>query len=276
MKPRLSFTSFPSGWFRVAYSHELPPEGVKPLHYFGKDLVLFRTKAGAARVFDAHCPHLGAHLGYGGKVKGEMIQCPFHGWCFDSSGQCTDIPYARKIPPKAQMRNWPVREVNGLIMVYYNEGGEPPSWEIPELPEYASEDWTPWSKVFRWKARTSVLDLSEVTVADTAHFGILHPDTFQKVKSSAVEVSGQVFNHRMSPEYNHLVPAAKTLGFKISGSWEVTSYGLGCHAFRSCDRVVAEVKTLTLFTWTPIDGECVDAHISVKMKKVFSELITLG
>ena len=62
MKSRFPFTSFPNGWYRLAYSDELRPGQVKPLHYFDKDLVLFRTENGKAYVLDAHCPHLGAHL----------------------------------------------------------------------------------------------------------------------------------------------------------------------------------------------------------------------
>ena len=64
------------------------------LHYFGRELVLFRTESGEAHAVDAYCAHLGAHLAVGGKVEGEGIRCPFHGWCYDgASGQCTDIPY---------------------------------------------------------------------------------------------------------------------------------------------------------------------------------------
>ena len=70
----------------------LPPGGVLSLRYFGRELVLFRTESGEPRVLDAFCPHLGAHLGHGGKVQGESIRCPFHGWCFDGRGACTAIP----------------------------------------------------------------------------------------------------------------------------------------------------------------------------------------
>ena len=58
----------PSGWFVLGYSDELAPGQVEAIHYFGRDLVLFRTEAGEAAVFDAFCPHLGAHLGHGGRA----------------------------------------------------------------------------------------------------------------------------------------------------------------------------------------------------------------
>ena len=99
-KPRFPFPRYPNGWFQVAYSDEVTPGTVVPLKYFGADLVLFRTQTGEAHVLDAHCPHVGAHLGHGGCVKGESIQCPFHAWRFDGQGQCVAVPYARKIPPE--------------------------------------------------------------------------------------------------------------------------------------------------------------------------------
>src|SRR5690349_11235672 len=82
----------PTGWFQIAYSDELPPGAVVPLRYFGKDLVLFRTETGKLTLLDAHCPHLGAHLGHGGKVRGEVIECPFHAWQFGATGECVAVP----------------------------------------------------------------------------------------------------------------------------------------------------------------------------------------
>ena len=70
---RYPFTPFPIGWFRVVYSDELRAGDVERLHFFGRELVAFRTEAGAARVADAHCPHLGAHLAVGGSVVGAPV-----------------------------------------------------------------------------------------------------------------------------------------------------------------------------------------------------------
>src|SRR5260221_8839982 len=107
---RFPCTSYPRGWFQVAYSDELANGGVQPLEYFGQKLVLFRGDDGAAHVLDAFCPHLGAHLGVGGKVFGAAIECPFHHWRLDGSGHCVSIPSSDKIPPTAAVRSWPVEE----------------------------------------------------------------------------------------------------------------------------------------------------------------------
>ena len=86
---RFSFPPYPVGWFQVDYSDELEVGEVKPLEYFGRDMVLFRAEDGTAHVLDAFCPHLGAHLGHGGTVDAtedgtSCITCPFHGWKFDA------------------------------------------------------------------------------------------------------------------------------------------------------------------------------------------------
>lgn len=63
----------------------------------GEELVAFRTEDGVANVTDAYCPHLGAHLGIMGRVVGDCIECPFHGWRFKGKdGSCSHVPYAAK------------------------------------------------------------------------------------------------------------------------------------------------------------------------------------
>ena len=84
----------PNGWFAVAFSRDIVRGEVKAIHYFDTDLVLFRTRDGHARVLDAYCPHIGAHLGEGGRVVDDAVRCPFHGWQYNGeTGECTHIPY---------------------------------------------------------------------------------------------------------------------------------------------------------------------------------------
>ena len=91
--------SIPYGWYCIGYGDDVVPLGVVSLRYFGEDLVLFRGADGVASLVDAHCPHLGAHLG-SGRVDEKGLRCPFHSWAFDRNGRCVDIPYAKRIPKK--------------------------------------------------------------------------------------------------------------------------------------------------------------------------------
>ena len=71
---------------------------VKGVTALGKEFCVFRGETGEVGVLDAYCPHLGANLSVGGTVKGDCVQCPFHGWEFDAKGVCRRIPYAKEIP----------------------------------------------------------------------------------------------------------------------------------------------------------------------------------
>ena len=103
---------------------------------------------------------MGAHLGHGGKVEGDGVVCPFHAWKFNGEGKCTEVPYAKHLPRKANITAWPTVEVNGLIMVWHDIDGKEPEWEIPAIPEWNNEDWTPYWKQ-RWKLRTHNQDMCE-------------------------------------------------------------------------------------------------------------------
>lgn len=90
---KLPFSMKPVGWFQIGWSAEIPSGAVKPLKYFNQDLVAFRTENGQLAVLDAHCHHLGAHIGFGGKVKGNCVACPYHGWEWATDGRNVRIPY---------------------------------------------------------------------------------------------------------------------------------------------------------------------------------------
>ncbi len=168
MAARFPFGSYPRGWFVIALSSDVESGQVKTVHYFGQDIVLFRGAGGVLSAVDKTCPHLGAHLG-GGRVVGDCLRCPFHGWAFDREGRCVEVPYAPKIPPRAVVRTWPLREQNGVVFAFYCPRGEAPTWEIPPLDE---EGWMP-NRAIRWEIRSHPQEIAENTV-DIAHLGPVH------------------------------------------------------------------------------------------------------
>jgi 3-ketosteroid 9alpha-monooxygenase subunit A len=163
---------FPRGWFVVGWSSDVAPGEVLPIRYFAQDLVLWRTASGEARVSDAFCPHLGAHLGHGGHVEDDCLVCPFHHWKFGPDGACVSIPYAKKVPPKARIASWTVVERNGAVFAWFDPAGGPPRWEVPTIPYHGSPDWTPWH-CNRITAKTHPREIVE-NVADKQHFPTVH------------------------------------------------------------------------------------------------------
>jgi nitrite reductase/ring-hydroxylating ferredoxin subunit len=130
---RRSLPPYPNGWYVVAFAAELRRGRTLSRTLAGNELLLFRTESGVAAALDAYCPHLGAHLGHGGRVCGETVRCPFHGFQFDAAGQCVATGYGSKPPPTATLRRWPLRERNGMLLVYYGAGGAAPTWDVPEI-----------------------------------------------------------------------------------------------------------------------------------------------
>lgn len=261
-KPRFPFPRYPRGWFQVAWADELETGKVLPLRYFGRDLVMFRTESGKPAVLDAHCPHLGAHLGHGGKVSGESVRCPFHAWEFGTDGHCTAVPYAKRIPNKSSIAPWEVRERNGCLYVWHDVDGKPPEWELPEIPEYYSGEWTPyWRR--DWKLRTHNAEMAE-NVVDTAHFKYVH----------GMKIQPQP--HLVEPGYPVLRMSTKTIMMTpmgdVDGQLDVEAHGFGF----STSRFTGLVRTTVIASVTPIDDEYVHVRFSFAVHKASGADVARG
>ncbi|KAA9156555.1 Rieske (2Fe-2S) protein [Amycolatopsis acidicola] len=130
-KPPLSMK--PTGWFQVAWSAEIEVATVRRMHYFGRELVAWRGESGAVTVMDAYCEHLGAHLGYGGTVLGDRIQCPFHGWEWNAAGRNVCIPYEPRPNLGRKITTYPVAERNEAVYIWHDAEGGEPYFDVPDV-----------------------------------------------------------------------------------------------------------------------------------------------
>ena len=119
-----------------------------------------------ARVFDAHCPHLGAHLGVGGQVCGDGIACPFHGWRFDGEGQLVEVPGLDR-PPRAARTGVDGVRAQRTDLRLAPRRGRPPGYDVTGYRQDES-DWTPW-RSNTYRVRVHVQDLTE-NIIDRSHF----------------------------------------------------------------------------------------------------------
>jgi nitrite reductase/ring-hydroxylating ferredoxin subunit len=162
----------PNGWYGLAASTDLAVGEPLTVVALERELVLFRDAEGSARVVDAFCPHMGAHLG-GGDVVDGTLACPYHGWRFGPDGACVEIPYSdARIPSKACVRSWPVLERNGMVLVWHHAGGAAPTYEVPEISEVDDPAFTD-AVVYRGELVASLQDMAENNV-DYTHFFFVH------------------------------------------------------------------------------------------------------
>ncbi|MCY4043770.1 MAG: Rieske 2Fe-2S domain-containing protein [Cellvibrionales bacterium] len=175
-------------WYHVTTSRQLKKGQITTATICNKEVVVYRTESGNVRAIDPHCPHLGAHFGHGGKIKGENIECPFHAWTFNDEGKLIDVPYSDTTPTstRACLTQWHVREKHGLILVWFHPKGLEPSFE-PDLPQDLIEG--NWSKHTEntYQIEGYVQELVE-NLIDVGHFPKIHQyDKLPEVKEASVK-----------------------------------------------------------------------------------------
>ncbi len=245
----LQFPGIPSGWFAVATSPELKPGKLLTRRYFGRDLIVYRTESGEARVTDAHCPHLGAHLG-GGQVSGEVLRCPFHGFEFGQDGRCTKA-YGKALPRKATLGTWQATERNGYIFAWHHAQGEAPDWDIPTLPV---EGWTA-NRDRMMSLRSHPQETSENSV-DIGHFTIVH-NFAESWLEGDLEIEGPLLKGAYGVRWTGLPMV------NLVGVFGVEVHGLGYSLVR-IDTAGFQVHLLVLST--PIDDQHIDLRIGVSVR----------
>ncbi len=253
MGSRYPFPASPDGWFGVGAGSDLAPGDVRPVTYLGQDLVLFRGEDGIARVFDAYCPHLGAHLGIGGRVCGDGIACPFHGWRFDGGGQLVEVPGLDR-SPRATAHAWPVCERNGRIFIWHHAEGLPPSYEVISYRPDESE-WTSW-RSNSYRVRVHVQDLTE-NIIDRSHFAAVHDMAPPEKEHFEVRFEGP----SMIVEQSLKVTAVDMAGYEIQTT--STTCGPGIVAVEVSQN---PIEQLTYITQTPIDDELTEVNLCFSMK----------
>jgi len=130
----------PDHWYPVCWSDEL--KAGKPLgrHFAGQPIVLYRGKAGQVFALEDRCAHrqVPLHLGV---VDGDELKCHYHGWAYDRTGQCVDVPYLGRERLPNGVKAYPAREIDGLIFVFPGdpslaEGRAPAALGLSQRKDY--------------------------------------------------------------------------------------------------------------------------------------------
>ncbi len=207
-----------NAWHPVAFSTDVTnaPVGRTLL---STPIVIWRDSSGVAHATSDVCVHRGTALSTG-CVVGDEIMCPYHGWRFDASGDCTLIPQLEdptRIPPKAAISAFDTTERYGLIWVALAK----PDHDLPTIDEFDDPSWA-WVTCgsYEWNAHAS-RQLENFT--DFGHFPWVHPGLLGDPKRPVVpgyEVStnGHVVSYEIvRPE------ASNTDDFPIFANTDTTA-----------------------------------------------------
>jgi phenylpropionate dioxygenase-like ring-hydroxylating dioxygenase large terminal subunit len=160
-------------WYAAALSGEVTAENPRKVKMLGQNFVLFRDTKGIARCVSDICVHRGASLSVG-KIKGDTVECPYHGWKFDGSGACTMIPslgVKGKPPPRAKVDAYPTQEKYGLVFAFLGDLPENERPPLMEIPEWGREGWRCINLEYKWKAN---FERSIEAGLDPAHAEFVH------------------------------------------------------------------------------------------------------
>jgi len=268
---------FRSYWLPVVLSEELPDRDGPQVRVriLGEDLLAFRDTNGRVGLVESRCAHRGADLYYGRNEAGGL-RCAYHGWKFDVSGQCLDMP---TVPPeaastmcaKARIRAYPTQEWGGMVwacMAPSSEGVEPPPLPhmefamVPANHRYVSK-----------KLQECNWAQAAEGGIDTAHFSFLHmplarnEEEFAERALQAVRgYNAQTMNQdhvrwmREDPRPSYHVrrhPAGLVLGASRQANagqhyWRIAQYLMPCHGYTPS---AAEGQTYHGQSWVPIDDQ---------------------
>jgi phenylpropionate dioxygenase-like ring-hydroxylating dioxygenase large terminal subunit len=185
-------------WYILAQSYELADKPIRR-SLFGKPLVMFRISDGKPCVFLDRCPHRGVPLSMG-SVRGDRLECVYHGWQFDRVGRCKRVPSLVADPDTAGRcaTSYPVIEAQGFIWVYGTPGPMPQSrpfeFRYVDHPDYLC---------VRYEVRVgaSIHQVAE-NALDVPHTAFLHGGLF-RTDSDRNEIKAVVkrWSNRVECEY---------------------------------------------------------------------------
>jgi phenylpropionate dioxygenase-like ring-hydroxylating dioxygenase large terminal subunit len=170
-------------WYPLLECHEVgrKPFGVERL---GRRFVFWRSANGVLHAQPDRCPHLGAALS-SGSIQDNHIVCPFHGFRFDATGQCTHVPAVGRngrIPPGLAVRSFPVREAHGLVWLWWGD----PQDATDALPYFAEleEGWSHHTITVDWPVHYTRAIENQL---DSAHLPFVHRTTIGSSRRTVIE-----------------------------------------------------------------------------------------
>jgi len=126
-------------WYVAALSPEIG-RVLKPVKLLGEAIVLYRTEDGKPVALEDACPHRKLPLSMG-RIKGDAVECGYHGLTFDCSGSCIDAATQLRIPPFAKVRSYPTCDRYGLLWIWMGDAARADENTIINIANYDNPDW---------------------------------------------------------------------------------------------------------------------------------------
>ena len=173
-----------NAWYVAAWSAEIGRH-LTSRTILGEQVLLYRREVGAPVALVDRCPHKLAPLSLG-ELKGDHIQCGYHGMMFDCSGACVRTPGQQNIPPTARVRSFPLLEKYNAVWIWMGDPALADSARIVEIPHHDEAGWgLVDGRYLHFK--TNYLNITD-NLVDPAHTTYVHKSTIGNAAGEDVGV----------------------------------------------------------------------------------------
>jgi len=250
----------------------------------GQQLLLGRDSRGEVFALRDFCPHRGVPLRYG-TFDGETIECCYHGWCFNTAGQCTKIPTLLPDDPtdisRIKTQSFPCREVNGAIWVYIPAPKTRAPEVLPEIPAPLPNpppqiggrgDADVPSPASQGRVREGVyyhvdsvmfpcdMDHAVIGLMDPSHGPFVHASWWWRSKRSMHAKQKHFAPRGLGFAMVRHTPSKNSRAYKILGGQPSTEIAFQLPGLRTEHISIGERHIVLLTALTPVDGERTELH----------------
>ena len=249
-------------WYIAAPGIQVPKGATLAKTILGQDVLLGRDKNGMVFALRDFCPHRGIPLRYG-KFDGENVECCYHGWCFNTAGQCTKIPSL--LPDdttdisRIKTPSYPCHEVDGNIWVFIPPPKTKPPEQLPDVPSapvamragYFHVD----SVVF-----PCALDHAVIGLMDPSHGPFVHASWWWRSRRSMHVKQKQFAPHGLGFQMVRHAPSSNSRAYKILGGQRSTEITFQLPGLRTEHIMIGDRHVVLLTALTPIDEQHTELH----------------
>jgi phthalate 4,5-dioxygenase len=259
-------------WIPVLLADELPENDGPPVRVrlLSERLLAWRDTGGRYALTDEFCAHRGVSLWFG-RNEENGLRCPYHGWKYDHTGQCIEVPSEPQesgFCQRIRLTSYPLIERGGILWAYLGPPElepAPPAFEWADVPaphRYHSKRW----QECNWlQAMEGAIDSSHVSFL---HSGDLHTDPLHR------NTQGAGYQRDRRPQFEVIeAPGGLYIGARRNAEaghyyWRISQwimpfftmvppYGdnaLNAHAFVPIDDENCFVWTFTYHPARPLTG----------------------
>ena len=162
-----------NSWYVGAWSDEIAPGGMLARTLLGDDVVFYRLTDGSLAALENRCCHRGLPLSHG-CVRGDELQCGYHGLTFDRSGKCVMVPGQKQVPPAAKVRAYQVVEQDHMVWIWM---GDDALADPATIVRHGWHDDPKWAWVKDRLTVNANYQLITDNLMDLTHVGYVHGKT---------------------------------------------------------------------------------------------------